>query len=567
MFEAEVSVWDLTLQNKLLRERIREFENGEKYLRMKEETRLARAGDFRRIRQLEKDLERSRKETIHNRELWYGTCLDIEGECQKKLAEKDKEVEAAHAQVATAEGRYQQERAAHEETKKELAAVRKKLEEEQEKNKALTARLGKNHRNSSKPSSTYPNHKTIHNSREKSGRSPGGQKGHLHYSRKRKEPTTIIEIPPLDEHLDEAKYKATGKMIRKQVVGVRMEVDVSEYVTEEFRNLQTGQRVHAPFPAGVKDDVNYDGTLKAMAYLLTNHLNASIDKTRQFLKSVSHGAIDISNGFICNLSKQFSGLTQEEREKIFEELAAAPTLHADFTFVRQNGKQAAVMITATNDRVLYQGRKTKGDEGVKGSPLEYYEGTTVTDHEASLIKHGTKHQECLSHVERYARGSAENEPEKKWASQLVNWVKESVACWNRVDRKEETYDGGMAEEHIRKLRKILDQARDEYEQHPPTRYNKDGYNLFKRMDEAFEDYVLFLRDPSVPPTNNLSERYARQIKRKLHQVMSFRSMDGVEHFCDGLTIIETIRAEGGDLYDEVTRRFNQKFETQEIEQL
>lgn len=564
MFESESSIWDLTLQNKLLRDRIREFESGEKYQRMREETRLARAGDSRTIRRLEKELERSRKETIHNRELWYGTCLDIEKECGKKLAAKDKELEAMQAQVAVAEDRYQKERAAHEETKKELADVRKQLEEEQEKNKALTARLGKNHRNSSKPSSTDPNHKTIHNSREKTGKSPGGQKGHLHHGRKRKEPTNIIEIPPLKEHLDETRYKATGDTIRKQVVGVRLVVDVTEYVTPEFRNVETGQRVHAPFPAGVKDDVNYDGTLKAMAYLLTNHLNASIDKARQFLKSVSHGAIDISNGFICNLSKQFSDLTQEERDEIFEELATAPTLHADFTFVRQNGKQAAVMITATKRRVLYQGRKTKGDEGVKGSPLEYYEGTTVTDHEASLIKHGTKHQECLSHVERYARGSAENEPEKKWAAQLVDWIKESVAYWNRVDRKEEVYDEGTADGHIKKLREILDHAREEYEQSPPTRYNKDGYNLFKRMDEDFEDYVLFLRDPSVPPTNNLSERHARQVKRKLHQVMSFRSMDGVEHFCNGLTIIETIRAKGGDLYDEVTRRFNQKFETQEI---
>ncbi|MDO5439898.1 MAG: DUF6444 domain-containing protein, partial [Erysipelotrichaceae bacterium] len=314
---------------------------------MREETRLARAGDSRTIRRLEKELERSRKETIHNRELWYGTCLDIEKECGKKLAAKDKELGAMRAQVAAAYERYQKEREAHEETKKELAAVRKQLEEEQEKNKALTARLGKNHRNSSKPSSTDPNHKTIHNSREKTGKSPGGQKGHLHHGRKRKEPTNIIEIPPLKEHLDETKYKATGDTICKQVVGVRLVVDVTEYVTPEFRNVETGQRVHAPFPAGVKDDVNYDGTLKAMAYLLTDHLNTSIDKARLFLKSVSHGAIDISNGFICNLSKQFSNLTQEERDEIFEELATAPTLHADFTFVRQNGKQAAVMITAT----------------------------------------------------------------------------------------------------------------------------------------------------------------------------------------------------------------------------
>jgi hypothetical protein len=31
-------------------------------------------------------------------------------------------------------------------------------------------------------------------------------------------------------------------------------------------------------------------------------------------------------------------------------------------------------------KVLYQGRTKKGDEGIKGSPLEYYGGTLVSDH-------------------------------------------------------------------------------------------------------------------------------------------------------------------------------------------
>ena len=47
------------------------------------------------------------------------------------------------------------------------------------------------------------------------------------------------------------------------------------------------------------------------------------------------------------------------------------------------------------------------------------------------------------------------------------------------------------------------------------------------MSEDKEEYVLFLRNPSVPPTNNLAERNGRQFKRKAHQVMAFRSREGV----------------------------------------
>ena len=77
------------------------------------------------------------------------------------------------------------------------------------------------------------------------------------------------------------------------------------------------------------------------------------------------------------------------------------------------------------------------------------------------------------------------------------------------------------------------------------------------MRDDFDDYVLFLRDPSVPPTNNLAERHARKIKRKTHQVISFRSENGFEKFCDGKTIIESARAKGDNLYDALVERFNQ----------
>ena len=549
---------DLLFQIKLLRDRVKDFESGEKYLRMKEDHHLARSADMRTIHRLEKELEKSRKETIRVRELWYGTCLDMESECKERMADKDKEMEILWKQLSEADERYVQECDAHKETKKELDAVKKELEEEREKNKSLTARLNKDYHNSSKSSSMNPNHKTIHNGREKSGRSPGGQTGHVHHGRKRQKPTQVIEIPAPEEYTSDDNYEPTGKWIRKQLIELRVVADVTEYVTMEFRDKRTGQRVHAKFPEGLVDDVTYGGSVKAAAYLLNNHLYTSIDKSRQFLKDISHGTIDISNGFICNLSKQFSNLTEAERDEIFKELAAAPTLHADFTFARLNGKQAAVMVSKSSHRVLYQGRKKKGDEGVKGSPLEFYEGTTITDHETSLLKHGSRHQECLSHVKRYAMGAAENDPEKKWSSKLLTWISRSVGYWNRVNDGVEVFNESKSDKYIKELREILDLAKKEYGETPPSKYNKEGYNLFKRMDEEMDDYVLFLRDPSVAPTNNDAERAGRKVKRKVHQVMSFRSMDGLEHFCDGLTILESMRFDGENLFEGVARRFDQE---------
>ena len=125
-----------------------------------------------------------------------------------------------------------------------------------------------------------------------------------------------------------------------------------------------------------------------------------------------------------------------------------------------------------------------------------------------------------------------------------------------VNSGEEEYDARKAEQFIAEYDAIMEKAKDEYEYIPPTDYYRDGYNTFTRMYEDKESYVLFLRDPSVPPTNNLAERSGRRYKRKNAQVMSFRSTKGAEYFCDGLTIMESIKAKDGNLYDEITDRFN-----------
>lgn len=538
MFDQDILIADLRFEVKVLRDEVEAFKSGEKYVRMEEEFHRCRRADAKTIRRLEKERDAAREEARHVRDLWFETCDQLVKDIEKLNGKLDKEHEKLLKKI------------------KELYRVKTNLEEEKEKNKSLRTKLKKNHTNSSKSSSMDPNHGTIHNSREKSGKAPGAQQGHEHHGRKKQEPTSKILIPAPEEYLDKEKYTPTGKIIRRQLVRVHIDTEVIEYYTREFREKESRKRVHAPFPEGVTNDVNYDGTVKAIAYMINNDLYTSIDKTRVFLEDISHGKISLSNGFICKLSKEFSDKTKTEREKIFEDLLSSPILHADFTFGRACGKQTAVIISVADGKVLYQGRKHKGNEGVKGSPVEFYEGTLISDHEAALIKHGSKHQECLSHVKRYSIGAAEIDPDKTWHRELTDWITRAIEYRNDAVSGEFPWNKQKAREYIDELKEILLLAEEEYEYEPPTKYQMDGYNLFKRMNENFDDYVLFLRDPSVEPTNNISERQARKFKRKSHQVMSFRSQRGVEYFCDGLSITESVKARGENLYDSITQRFN-----------
>lgn len=549
----------LRIRLKAAEDKVKAFESGEKYVQMQEQFKAAFREQNAIIRKLEDELGRAHAQTVSVRKIWSEIFDDVYKEAnagkfalRKEIARLEQRVLEVERQRDAALDRLRDELR---DKNHELYELKTALYEAEQKIAGLTARINKDYTNSSKPSSQSPNHKTIPNGREKSGRKPGGQKGHIHQERKPMEPTEVIAIPAPSIYKDDPNFKETGKIIRKQLIKLHVGVEVVEYNTPEFRNQTTGQRVHAAFPEGLKDEVTYDGTVKAFAYLLNNECYVSIGKTQNFIKEITGGNLNLSTGLICNLSKQFSEQTKEERDEIFLKLFSAPVMHADFTFGRMNGSQTAVMICAAEDTVLYQGRPKKGDEGVEGSPLEFYDGILISDHEAALIKHGSQNQECMAHIKRHVISSIENEKGLTWNTLMKEWIKDAFAYWNDVHNGEAQAPEKATELDLR-YDEIMARAKSEYEYEPPSECYKDGYNLYRRMAEEKERYTLFLHDPSVEPDNNLAERCARKFKRKAAQVMCFRSQDGVDWFCDGLSIIQSIKAAGKNLYESVTERFN-----------
>lgn len=545
----------LRMRLKTAENQVKKFESGEKYVQMQEQFKAIYREQNLTIKKLKRELADAHAQNITNRNKMFEVMDDI---CKENDAEKlalQKEIDYWKQKAFEAERQRDEALDRLHEKNLELYEVKTQLDEAEQKITGLTARINKDYTNSSKSSSLSPNHKTIPNGREKSKRKPGGQKGHVQHGRKRLEPTETVPVSAPSKYTDDPKFKETGRIIRKQLIKLHIGVDVIEYTTPEFRNQVTGQRVHADFPEGIKDDVTYDGTVKAFAYLLNNECYSGIEKTQKFIKEITNGKLELSTGLICNLSKQFSERTQDERNEIFLKLFSAPVLHTDFTFGRMNGHQAAVMICASGDTILYQGREKKGDEGVAGSPLEYYEGTVISDHEAALIKHGSRNQECMTHVKRYVISSIENEKSLTWNSKMKSWIEDAVGYWRDVHNGADE-NPALVTELEQRYDKIIAKAKEEYEYEPPSEYFKDGYNLYKRMAEGKEGYLLFLHDPSVEPDNNLAERCARKYKRKSHQVMCFRSQAGNDNFCDGLSVTESIKARGDNLYESVSQRFN-----------
>ena len=439
----------------------------------------------------------------------------------------------------------------------ENSELKTQLDDEKGRNKKLLAQLNRDYENSSIPSSQSRNRSKIPNNRERSVRKPGAQPGHAHHGRKKQIPTQVVCLPAPKEVAKDPGFKKTNNTIIKQLISVELIMNVTEYQADVYYNSTTGERIHATFPSGVVDDVNYDGSIKALLFLLNTDCAVSIDKSRRFLSDLTGGKLKISKGMINKLCREFSSKTQAEQKKIFADLLSSAVMHTDCTNARVNGESAYVYVCATPDeqKVLYFAREKKGHEGVKGTVTEDFQGILVHDHEITFYKYGNAHQECLAHVQRYLKDSMENEPSLTWHRKMRELIREMVHYRNE-HADDEHLDPKIVSDFEGKYQEILEKAREEYILHEPSPYYRDGYNLYRRMQKYKTQHLLFLHDMRVPTTNNTAERCLRDYKRKQTFAMTFRSFESIEELCQSKGVLLGVRKNNPNLYTAVKEIFN-----------
>ena len=489
-----------------------------------------------RIKHLEHDLLKSNKERDRYHELWQHAAR-YNRKCPSDFLIRIEDLEKSNADLTSTN------QSLSEQLRDALELISK-----------LKTQMNRDHENSSIPSSQKPIHKKIKNSRVKTDRKPGGQKGHSGHKRPHMEPTVpVVDIAPTPEMLSDTDLYPTDEFITKQKIDISISANVTEYRARVYRSGSTGKRVHAPFPDGVVNEFNYGENVKALAFLLNNYCNVSIDKTSEIISGITSGAVTMSKGLISSLPKRFSAATEDDRKHIYSMLLLAPSMHVDFTPGRVNGKAVQVIFCGNDNEVMYLFREHKGHAGIEGSPVEEYQQILIHDHDTTFYSYGGGHQECLSHILRYLQDAIENEPDLTWHQKMRDLLKSTI--------HEVKQNRNLPAERIDAIRSayenITDEGEKEYEEHPPGKYYPDGSNLLKRMRKYKDSHLLFLSHPEIDYTNNLAERGLRKFKRKLKQAVTFRSNSSVINLCNCLSVIETGRMRGTDIYKTAVAAFSQ----------
>ena len=547
---------DLNLRIKALERQVAAYRSGTKYQRLQKNFQRSEKNSVRQIKKLKQELARAHAHYVTMEKGWFQAYDDFERDWQRKLNRLERKLAGKDVGIARLEAQLKQFREKLTAKNAELYAVKTKLEEAQDKIKKLLAQLNRDYENSSLPSSMTVNHKKIHNSREKTDRKPGAQPSHKGHIRRRQEPTRVVQLPAPEQVQAKPELYRKEQTVSKQLVNLRIVLDVTEYRADIYRDRETGERIHAAFPAGVVNDVNYGGTVKAFAFLLNNRCNVSLDNCRGFLRDLTDGKLNLSKGMLNGLSRAFAARTEPERKQYFAELLLKPVMHADATAARYNGQNANVYVCASPDgTAMYFAREKKGHEGIKGTPVAVYQGTLVHDHDVSYYSYGTSHQECLAHVLRYLKDSMENEPERKWNKEMYDLLTRAIHLHNQL-KPSKKLPVSKIKEIEAEYKKILTGAKEEYEYEPATWY-RDGYNLQARLAKDPDSYLRFLHDPAVPTTNNLAERLLRLFKRKQKQAVAFRSFGAIDALCNSLSVLVMMQQNPDQsLYQQVAETFN-----------
>lgn len=525
----------LKCENKALKSRLEKFESGQIY------TTLSR-----RIASIDKRYESKfrKAKDKHSKEVKKLNCkIDALEKKTGSLQDKNYQLKDQIKELK--------------DENKELTEAMKRVEEE---NQKLIIQLNKDFENSSIPSSAQGlKRKKIPNTRINTGKLPGGQKGHKHHPRKIPPCTNTVILEDLPEFIDNPDLYKTDKVITKYIIEAHIDVNVTKYCANIWRSKTSKTRYHSPFPSGVKDDINYDGSIKALIFMLTHECCVSAAKTKQFLCEASGGKLNISEGMIKQLSREFCYKSDLEKKSLYNSLQKTSVMHADFTGANVDGKGAQVLILANNNDTLMLAKKHKGHKGIANTPLEDYAGYVIHDHDKTFYSYGSRHQECMQHNIRYLIGSTENEPQLTWNRKMLSLCREMIHAKNTGNLKDEK----RVEEYKHKYDEIIELGKQEYKEHPPNNYYKDGFNLLKRLDEYKESELTFLDNPNIDCDNSRCERYARVFKRKQHQAMVFRSFDYLENTCMSLSIIDSLRRNNDDVFEKMSEIFNRDKSTVE----
>ena len=304
----------------------------------------------------------------------------------------------------------------------EIAALKARIAE-------LERRLGLNSSNSGKPPSSDGLNKPVrvNSLRERSGKKPGGQKGHKGETlRQVTDPNEVVD------HYPSACSMCGASLDPETSVGhsARQVFDlpepaplvVTEHRAHDCQCAVCGAKTRAPFPDGVNAPVQYGARIAAFVVYLLHYQLLPEDRLVELMADLF--GVKLAAATIARMSRTCAERLRGFAETLRDLVAGAPVKHMDETGFRIGGKTQWLHVASTALLTFYRVCAKRG------SLLANVTGIVVHDHwKPYYTMQGVLHALCNAHHLRELKALVEIERED-WARKMQRLLRRACHATN-----------------------------------------------------------------------------------------------------------------------------------------
>jgi len=280
--------------------------------------------------------------------------------------------------------------------------------------------------------------------------------------------------------------------------------------------------------------------LRAWAVFLRNGIGISYRKVPMALQELLGVTFTPAAllGFETALTARGRPLVDDIAKKI---AATDGAVYADETYWTLDAIRAYYWTHCTEIYVHFQFAISRAGEVSRNILGSYFDGTLVTDCYAGYEAHQAKaKQKCLAHLARTARDWQEVVPPRSLADKFFTAVQAWVrrGCRFHHQRARGKLSAESIEKEVAWLRKELDRL-----ESCPLDHDKAS-RLQGRIRKHAGEWLVFIDDPRVSPTNNQAERMLRPLVVLRKITFGHRSESSAVRMAQLMTIQETARRHG-----------------------
>ena len=236
-------------------------------------------------------------------------------------------------------------------------------------------------------------------------------------------------------------------------------------------------------------------------------------------------------------------------ERIRELLQGAQILHVDETGMRVNGTRHWLHVAGTDLLTCYGYHRKRGAQATDAMGiLPAFRGTMIHDFWAPYFGYSSDHAICNAHLLRELRGISENY-RHQWSEALSNLLLDMKTAVDVAKQEGSVLTPERRAAFEERYRRILEAGEEEAKtpgvpEEPGKRGRKKqskAKNLLDRCRNYQHQILAFMKDFTIPFTNNQAERDLRMMKLKQKISGTFRSEEGAVNFCRVRGFISTIK--------------------------